>query len=192
MRCFETIKVLDGKIFHIDYHNRRCNTTRKALFGATDTIDLQNFISPPPRGLYRCKVIYDTKIQNIEFFPYRPRVIKSLQPIRSDIDYPYKFLDRSALDRLFAQRKEADDILIIKDGLITDTSIANVALSYKGRWLTPAKPLLAGTTRARLLDQKKLILADIEIKDIKKFDKIALLNAMIGFYQLQEFTIKEF
>ena len=183
MRCFETIRIEDGKIFHIDYHNRRCNQTRKELFGAGDEIDLLSFISPPATGLYRCKVIYDRQVRSVELFPYTPRKIASLKLVRSDIDYPYKFTDRSAIDEAFAKKGEADDIIIVKEGLLTDTSIANIALFYKGQWLTPANPLLPGTTRARLLERKILHTAHIEAADIAKFSRIALLNAMIGFFE---------
>ena len=44
-----------------------------------------------------------------------------------EADYRYKSADRSLLDRLFALRGAADDVLIVRRGLITDTSIANVA-----------------------------------------------------------------
>ena len=189
MKCFETLRVHDGKISHIDYHNRRLNDTRNALWGENEPLDLRSYISPPLHGLYRCKVIYGPQIEKVEFHPYTPQAIASLKLIEAAIDYPYKFLDRRAIDEAFAKRGSADDILIVKEGLITDTSKANIAFFYKGRWLTPAIPLLQGTTRARLLDLRVIDTAYIEISDIKKFEKIALLNAMIGFFELQDCII---
>ena len=72
-------------------------------------------------------------------------------------------------------------ISIVQNNLVRDTSIANIALFKNGRWLTPKEPLLCGTTRARLLIEKKIFEADITPKELCQAQKIALLNAMIGF-----------
>ncbi|WP_187647882.1 aminotransferase class IV family protein [Nitrosophilus labii] len=183
---FETIKIEDGKVFHIDYHNKRLNKTITDNFGLKKDIKLQNFIESPPSGLYRCKIIYDRDILQISYYPYKIREIKKLKLIKSDIDYSYKYLDRNDIDTLFEKRGEADDVLIVKEGYITDTSIANIAFFDGKKWLTPKKPLLKGTTRERLLKEQKVFLADIKVKDLKKFEKFALMNAMIGFYEIKE------
>ena len=191
MKFFETIRIQEGKVQHIDYHNRRATKTRREVFGIEEHFDLEPFISPPSQGLYRCKVVYDTRVRSVTYHPYTPKKVRSFQLIEADIDYRYKYLDRSAIDALYAKRDGCDEILIIKDGLITDTSIHNVAFYYKGEWLTPARPLLEGTTRARLLEAKKLREADICAKDLTKFATMALMNAMIDFRILQSFTIKD-
>ena len=181
-RFFETIRIVNGKALHLEYHEKRLNTTIQHHFAANKWLKLASLLAPPPKGLYRCKIIYSDHIESIEYFPYTPRKITTFKLISNDfIEYHYKYLDRSALDALFAKRGEADEIIIVQHGLLTDTSIANIALLYKGSWLTPAIPLLAGTTRQRFLEQKKLLQADIEAKDITKFEKIAIMNAMIDF-----------
>ena len=81
----------------------------------------------------------------------------------------------------FDKRESCDDILIVKNGYITDTSIANIALYDGNSWITPKVPLLKGTTRQRYLDNAKILESDIKVQDLKKFSKIALLNAMIDF-----------
>ena len=119
---------------------------------------------------------------NITYIPYQKRVIRTLQPIQADhLDYALKYADRTELDRLFAQKGDADDILIVKNGLATDTSIANIAFFNGTKWLTPKHPLLKGTTRARLLDEKKIFESEIYIQDLDKFTDFALMNAMIDF-----------
>ncbi len=190
MQFFETIRIQDGRIYHIDYHNRRANTTRRDIFGIDVPLDLSHFITPPPHGLYRAKVIYDTEIREVAYYPYTPKKVQSLQLIHAHVDYPYKALDRSKLDSLYAKRDGCDEILIVKDGLVTDTSIHNVAFLYKGEWLTPKEPLLPGTTRQRLLERGRLKTKQIEAKDIKKFATMALMNAMVDFMILDTFTIK--
>ena len=191
MKFFETIRIQDGKVYHIDYHNRRATKTRREVFGIEEPFDLASSITPPPKGLFRCKIVYDTEIRSVTYHPYRPKEVHSFKLIAADIDYRYKYLDRFAIDALYAKRDGCDEILIVTDGLITDTSIHNVAFYYKGEWLTPAQPLLAGTTRARLLDEKKLREAQIAPKDLAKFATMAIMNAMIGFKILRSFTIKD-
>ena len=72
-------------------------------------------------------------------------------------------------------------MLIVRDGLLTDTSIANVALYDGHEWLTPTHPLLRGTKRAELLARKAIREADIPADSIFSYSKIALFNAMIDF-----------
>ena len=102
------------------------------------------------------------------------------------LDYRLKYADRTELDQLFLKRGEADDILIIQNGLVTDTSIANIAFFDGDKWITPKEPLLKGTTRARLLDEKKIFEQDIKIADLGKFTEFALMNAMIGFDRIKD------
>jgi len=71
--------------------------------------------------------------------------------------------------------------LIVKNSLITDTSIANIAFFDSIRWVTPALPLLKGTTREKLLREGKIFEENIHVDDLERFSKVALMNAMIDF-----------
>ena len=101
--------------------------------------------------------------------------------MEADISYEHKYLDRTALETLLADAKGCDEILITREGLLKDTSIANIALRQRGVWYTPATPLLPGTTRARLLREGRLIPREIHTDDLAQYDGFALMNAMIGF-----------
>ncbi|HEX5330706.1 aminotransferase class IV, partial [Sulfuricurvum sp.] len=68
---------------------------------------------------------------------------------------------------------------------LRDTTIANIALLIEGRWFTPESPLLEGTTRARLIEEGFLTAASLTPKDIEKATKIALMNAMVGFVEVE-------
>lgn len=174
---FETIKCEDYEIFNLEYHNKRVANT----IGLN--INLQEYIYALSEELLRCKVIYnDYEIINVEYFPYKKREINSFKLIFEDeISYSKKYLDRENLDNLFMQRNDCDEIIIIKNGIVTDTSIANIAIFYENTWITSKNCLLNGTTKARLLEEKFLIEKDISIEMLKKASKIALMNAMIGF-----------
>ena len=55
------------------------------------------------------------------------RQIKSLRLVDGDkVDYRYKSTDRSMFIRLMEQRGECNDVLIVRDGWVTDTSFTNV------------------------------------------------------------------
>jgi 4-amino-4-deoxychorismate lyase len=190
MQLLETIKVDQGKVFFISFHNERFNSSRQALFGIQEKVDLSTLINPPDLNCYRCRIIYSEKIEKIEFIPCQNRQFKIFQIVHDDhIDYEYKYLDRRAIQKLEQLKKEADDILIIKQGLITDISIANVAFFDGEQWITPTNPLLKGTTRERLLQEGKIKPATIDLKEIKKCSKMALMNALLGFTVLKEFYL---
>jgi 4-amino-4-deoxychorismate lyase len=176
---FETIKVEDGIIFNIKWHNERCNKSRKELFKSTNELLLQEYISPPRSGLYRCKISYNQTVQSVEYFPYKAKTFKHFKVVKSNLNYSYKYTNREALEKLF--KHNYDEVIIEKDGLITDTSIANIAFFDGESWLTPTTPLLEGTTRARLLSEGFLILGDIRKEEIKNYSHFALMNAMLGF-----------
>lgn len=178
----ETIKILDGKIFNLSYHQARYEGVLKH-FGIETLQDLSDFITPPQNGLYRCRLVYDTNgFIETSYHPYQKREINSLKILHDDtIEYAMKYANREKLDALFSQRGNGDDVLIVKNGLVTDTTIANIAFFDGKRWLTPALPLLRGTTRQRLLDDGKIVEEEVYIQDIERFKQVAVMNAMIDF-----------
>jgi len=179
---FETISIRRGVVENISYHNKRLNTTQKELFGVDRDIDLSSYIDIPKDSIhYRCRVLYDEEIRSIEYIPYQPRVIEKILLVDSDIEYKYKYQDRDEIERLLTRLGNCDDLIIVRDGLLTDTSIANIAFLENDRWYTPSSPLLKGTTRARLIDEGVLYPKDICREDICRFDNFAIMNAMVGF-----------
>ncbi len=180
--CIETIKIEDGQIFNIEGHNRRCNRTRRMLYGTTEDIDLAKHLkNPPQEGLFRCRISYQQEILAVEYFPYQAKTFKTFKIIESDIDYSHKYADRSQLNQLKEQASNYDEIIIVKKGFLTDISIANIAFYDGSSWLTPQKPLLAGTMREKLIKNHKLITKAIKSIDLRHFSHFALMNAMIGF-----------
>ena len=110
----------------------------------------------------------------------------TLQLVYSDdIDYTYKSTDREALNRLFACRGERDDILIVRRGLLTDTSIANIALFDGKDWFTPKLPLLRGTCRTALIDNGIIKEKDIRPEELSSYSFVRLFNAMIKWGALE-------
>jgi len=186
----ETISIINGQALHLEYHQERLNNSQKSLFNYFNPINLNKIIKPPSSTeQIKCRVIYADKLIDVSYSTYQPRVVKSLKLIESNIDYSYKYSNREELNELYSTRGDADDILIVKNGLITDTSIANIAFWNGYTWITPKSPLLKGTTRERLIKNGFLVQKDIHINEIKKFDSFALMNAMIGFKPIKNGTI---
>lgn len=186
VKYFETIKCEDFEVFNLSFHNKRIANT----IGLN--IDLCEYIYPPSEQLLRCKVIYDESgILEVDYFPYKKREIKTFKVIFDDeIDYSKKYLDRKKLDDFFSKRENCDDIIIVKNSLVTDTSIANIAIYYEGLWICSNQSLLEGTTKSRLVSEGNLILKDITFDMLKNSSKIALMNAMIGFEIIEDYSFK--
>ena len=184
----ETICIADGKALNLRYHNERMNRTRRAFWGdSIEELSLEQWVHPEVEMVYtRCRVVYGKQIEKVEYFPYQIRLVHSLRLVVCDeADYQYKSADRSLLNRLFAERGEMDEVLVVRKGLLTDTSITNIAL-YDGKvWYTPMTPLLKGTCRQRLLDEKQIRECKIRVEDLHRYQKIRLFNAMIPFGKVE-------
>ncbi len=187
----ETIKVEGGEAFHLSYHNQRFNSTRNSLFGINKLVSLGKYISPPDNGLYRCRILYDREIQKIEFLPYQPKPIQKIALISSDLVYPFKYADRTLFDKLLTASPECDEMLIVRQGFLTDVTIANIAFLQEGQWITPDRPLLEGTTRRRLIDEGFLTPKTIREEEIDHFDGFALMNAMLGFKVINPIWVRK-
>lgn len=187
MQLIETIRFNNNTFYNLDLHQKRMNNSRKELFSCTNKINLAEVLSPfaakiTDSKLYKCRVLYDLKINKVEFIPYKKIIIKSLKIIEcNDIKYNHKYYNRNKLNQLLLQKGNADDIIIVKNQLVADASFANL-LFYNGiQWVTPAFPLLNGTQRASLLQEKKIVIANIRINDLSQFTKVRLVNAMLLF-----------
>ena len=76
---------------------------------------------------------------------------------------------------------EHDDVLLWNDkGEITESTLANVVILRRQRWVTPPVDcgLLAGTFRAELLEQGKIEEESIDLRDLRSAEKIFLINSV--------------
>ena len=186
----ETIKIEDGEVHNLSYHQKRCDKTRKTLFNSTDILNLVDSIEAPKKGLYRCRILYAKTLHSVEYIAYSPKNIHSLKIVKSDINYNFKYADRDTFTDLLTEHNDVDEILIEKDGYLTDTTIANIAFYAEGVWYTPTTPLLKGTMRQKLLDDGFLQERNIKKEDLNQYTQVALMNAMIGFKILNHFNIR--
>lgn len=134
----------------------------------------------PTSGLFKCRITYDDMSREVEFIPYEPKPVTSLMIVEHDrISYEFKYKDRKTIDRLCSLKGNCDDILIVKKGLVTDSSYSNIIFRRGKEWFTPWSALLKGTQRQKLIDSNKLIQEEITAKDIRSFDTFKLINALL-------------
>lgn len=182
----ETIAILNGETLHLPYHLYRVSEN--------SNVDLHFYISTlklPKTELNKLSIVYDSKkIISSTITPYTIRKIQTFKLVHNnDIDYSKKFADRSVLNSLVQQKGDCDEILIVQNGLITDTSFSNIIFKKENVWVTPKTPLLKGTCRARLLEKGIIEPADIEISHLKQFSHFMLINAMLDFDETRAFPL---
>lgn len=191
-RFIESICITDGNIRNLAFHQARMNRSRYKLLGIDKEINLEQFIISnqiPENGKFKCRIIYDEKIESIEFLPYKIRNIDSIKLIENnEIEYSHKFLDRKAF-QLLSDSVTEDEILIIKNGRITDTSYSNIVFFDGKKWITPSTFLLNGTMRQHLLNSNQIIEQEINTNDLNNFICFKLINAMMDLDESPELDI---
>ncbi len=184
----ESLKLKDGLIENRTYHQDRLNRAMSELFPEAKKIDLAAEIIIPKNdisGLFKVRVLYGPTVEKVEISPYTFRKIESLKVVRHEsIDYHVKYTDRQILQQLFDQRGNCDDIIIVKNGFVTDSFAANLLFSDGTNWFTPTTPLLKGTQRQFLLDRGMISEREIQEEDIRKYQKVGLVNALVGFDEM--------
>lgn len=180
----ESIRIVNGKIRLIDFHNARANASRKILFGSTDQLNLYKQLrnsAIPQSGEVKCRVLYGEKIEEISFQPYVRKEIKHIQIMAGgDIKYQHKWVERPQLDELFYKKaSDVQEICILDEqDYVTDGYYYNYVFEKDGQLFTPITYLLPGVMRASLIAKGRVIEVPIHINDVSKFEFVHLINAM--------------
>lgn len=180
----ESIKVEDQEIFLLEFHQKRVEQTF-AHFGKEGSIDLAKIykhLEHDEDGLFKLRIVYDLdKKIRTQMIPYAIPEIQDFQLVENNTyDYSFKFEDRKELEKM-KMKSKAEEIIIIKNNHITDTSYSNL-LFLKGKdWYTPSTYLLNGVQRQHLLKTKKIKETEINIQNIKQFSHFQIINAMNDF-----------
>ncbi len=176
----ESLCIDNGVAKNYHYHLER---VRRAIGGSVfpSAGELERG-NPYPLGRVKCRVVYGRDgVQMVEYLQYeRPR-IESLMVVQGgDVDYSHKYHQRGALDHLYAQRGAAHDIIIVKNGMITDSYFCNLVFcGANGGLYTPTTPLLRGVRRQELLDSGKISALCIKAADLQQFQSVYLINSML-------------
>ncbi len=122
-RLIESISLREGVIENMQAHRQRIHESLDACFHSQPRWNWDSEIarlSIPSKGWYKLRLVYDQFGVEATFEPYSIRPIASLRiVVGNGIEYEHKFEDRRQLQELFHQRGDCDDVLIIRDGLVT-------------------------------------------------------------------------
>jgi 4-amino-4-deoxychorismate lyase len=176
----ESIAVQNGNMPLIEWHQKRIYSVFKKWYPSSQPHDLESLVLDGLKtGLHKLRFLYDATRFEVDITPYQPKLIRSLQIVESGkIDYAYKYSDRILLDQLFEQRGAAEDIIIAVNAKPTDSYYANTCF-FDGRdWFTPTSYLLNGVMRQSLLSEGKITEKEIKVSDLKKYQKVSLINAL--------------
>lgn len=183
-RLIESIRLENGTFYRLPFHQARMDSSVVTLWQRQNQIDLASELMNsefPTSGVYKCRVLYTTQVESIDYSPYSIRPVQVLRCVEANnIDYAMKSTDRDQLNQLFAQRGDADDVLIIRQGVVTDASYSNVVFFDGHTWFTPDTPLLRGVMREALLQSGTIHERRIRVEDIPYYKSIKLINAMLG------------
>jgi 4-amino-4-deoxychorismate lyase len=180
----ETICIENRQIRNPEYHNRRLNSARRDLFGIRSELDVRTIVKIPigmGMDIFKCRILYDNRIREIQILPHHPGQVGSLKLVKDEsIDYRYKYADRKKLENLLRQKDDCDDILIVKNGCISDTSYSNIVFrTPTGTWVTPDTPLLRGTMRESLLQEGQISERRIRTEDLSDYTEARMINCMM-------------
>lgn len=191
---FESICVMDGEICRPEMHEERYQLSYCLHYGKAPTNALLKEIEVPhdfQKGRVKLRVMYNQNDRVYSFSNYNYQPINSLKCVDgSFVEYATKKTNRKDLEDCFAQRGSCDDVLIIKNGEITDTSYGNICFWDGSDWFTPIRPLLKGTARAHFIADGLLKEAPLRIEEIKKFRGFKIINAMGDFATAPMISIK--
>lgn len=191
---FESVCIENSQIKNAEFHEARFNRSyiqqykthpTYTLFDGIHLTNLDNNLK------YKLRIGYKQNGTRYSISEYESSIPKSLKLVTDNtVSYALKKNNRKKLNALFQQREEADDVLIIKNGLVTDASYSNILLFDGKQIVTPSTPLLAGTCRARLLAKNSIIEQSISVDELQNFESFQLVNALNDFDESRWISIK--
>lgn len=188
----ETIRLQDGVLHLLALHQARVDRT--LAHHALPAMDLRTVLagveSQHPDGLFKCRVLYGGNAPEVEVRPYSPLGRRCVSIVSTDMDYSYKYADRSRLDALL-RSAGSDDVIIVKNGLVTDSAIANLVFESPQGLFTPRVPLLEGVQRSYLLQSGQITPMDIRVADLRQFDCVHFINAMVPLGTIAPFALRQ-
>lgn len=190
----ESIKIEDQEAFLLDFHQKRVNDTL-SYFGNNSSIDLKKIIKDlniDEDGFFKLRIVYDlNKNFRTQLIPYAVSEISTFQLIENNtFDYSFKFEDRKEIEKMKLNAK-AEEIIIVKNNHITDTSFSNLLFLKDKHWYTPSTYLLNGVQRQDLLKRKKIKETEITLNNIKEFTHFQIINALNDFDDMFIYPIEK-
>ncbi len=180
-RFIESIKVEEQKAFLLEYHQKRVNDTFKHFKkeNPPDLLQIFRKLLHQKNGLFKLRILYDLQGNyDCEIQPYSVPHISDFQMINGDdLKYCFKYENRQFFTELKSEAK-AEEIIIVQNGHITDTSFSNLIFFKNETWVTPSTFLLNGVQRQFLLKNNQIKETRITVENLKTFSHFRIINAM--------------
>jgi branched-subunit amino acid aminotransferase/4-amino-4-deoxychorismate lyase len=199
---FTTAKVENGFVVDWRLHLRRLLTGLQSYFFLESTENLAIRLSRirPPKdftGALRVTVfIKDSKsmdqpvdeddldfainFRKLKTFKHEPIVLKLTKRVQSpDLDQiKIGSYGKEIFLRKKAKAQGADDILFYGEGLVFETTIANIFFRKGEQLYTPKNGIYKGLSRQKLIDDKGVIEKDIKLSDLQQYDEIFTASSL--------------
>lgn len=179
LMLFETILIEHGVAQNLPFHQQRVEKAFAEFFPEATAFNLNTHLNIPEKyrqGIIRCRIDYNRNDVQIIYSRYQRANIQEFEFIeRSGLDYRFKYSNRDIFADLTPNQ------IIVNDGFISDTPIANLLFYRQGRWFSPAHYLLQGTQLSALLAAGKVTIAPIRPSELTQYEKMMWINAMNPF-----------
>ena len=196
LAALETMLVEDGRFPHLERHLHRLAHTDADLGLGIDVAAARDRLAQVaaefPSGRRRVRLTARDEGLSVEVSammetPLPVRLAIAREPLDVEALHPviaHKTTWRAHYDRLrhLAPHGAFDVICHTPDGVVTETTLGNLALELDGRWVTPsaAAGLLPGVERAHWLASGRLVEAEVTLADLDRATGFALLNGVRG------------
>jgi para-aminobenzoate synthetase/4-amino-4-deoxychorismate lyase len=153
---------------------------------------LDRFGAQLPPGMHRVRLLVERdgafRMESAPMARSRPRTIRRVAWASSPVDEGDPFLfhkttHRAVYEAARAEAPEADDVLLYnREGLLTESTIANVVLRLDGELVTPpvGSGLLAGTFREALLRRGTVRERPVRTGEVERAEGLWLVNSVRG------------
>ena len=175
---FETIRVHNGCAERLELHQARLE--RSGGRGLPPLSELILSAGVPPVGEFKVHISYSAAgLGAVRYEAYEPRVIRRMRAVETNILYPRKDEDRRAFELMRLMNPDVDELILCRNGWVTDTTYSNLLFGEPGEWYTPEHCLLPGTRRESLLRAREVRVLPIRCTEIMSFPYVSLINAML-------------
>lgn len=185
MFLFESIRIIDGKVPLLDFHQHRLNLSYSAIFKKVNSHNLKECIEPflKKHGTQKCRFIYNDRAYRIEIIDYQLIEPKRIGWLRIDpnFDYSFKFLERDFFNKVREVYSDYDEIILVQNNQITDSTYCNLVVYLDGQWTLPKSYLLNGVERSRIISKYNFTIKPVSIDKFLSAKEYKLINSMRPF-----------
>lgn len=193
LRALETMRTADGTVTFLDDHLARLARTCTAWGLNVDLADVRDraVAACPPTGEHRLRLVAGNGEPLIEVseapslnqpvrlrLAHEPLDLTWLAPVVG-----HKTTHRAHYDRIREQDgADVFDVICHADGLLTETTIGNLAVRLDAVWYTPRDEgnLLNGVRRARLVADGTLIERRLPLHSLDAAEEVAFISTLRG------------